>query len=138
MHRNFGITKISRNVSVSFDHTFREILRKFRKQTILRNFGRFRQFRSTNFSNLRSIFGWSFEQFANSPLLIIEREFKNLKWQKFYEFLLVRNLQKFCETLLTETDRNFDLIWKTREQFLLEIVNMLIFIDNRLEIGKRA
>ena len=46
------------------------------------------------------------------------------------------------ETLLSETDRNYNEISRTLLteiwKFPLKIVNVLIFIDNRLEIGKTA
>ena len=146
-------TEISRNISISFDQTFREIShsfgsRRFREiSVVFGNFGRriFTVDSAEVLNNSRTVpfknvyFSW----FSLIIDLNCERKFKNLKFQKCYENLLVQNLPKypkFSETLLSEGDRNFakHFLPKLTKTISIKIVNLLIFIDNSLEIGKIA
>ena len=56
-----------------------------------------------------------------------ERQITNLKLQKIYEFILVRNLQKFRETLPPETHRNF------AQHSLPKLSEILKFVNSSLK-----
>ena len=119
-----------------------------------RNFGRFRQFRSTIFSKLDST-----EIMNNSrtgPLSVCNFWFSllidlncQLQLKKNYKKIRISPCANFREMLFSETGRNFakhslpkltkiSRNLKNSWTVPLKIVNLLIFIENRLEIGKTA